>query len=199
MPQNLSLSRLSETRQNSVIASGYYLTENTQVTAFEQFEIQPYQSCYAREVSELFHLCVHNITHARYSQAQLFAWSAAPRSAKHWDLRLNRSKAWVVLAKNVATASSMCCGFINVETHFAHQGYVDSLYIHPDYQAKGLGERAYLVLEAWAKTQGYTRLSVDASYLSKGLFTRTGFIQIQRTYQQKLGQVIPGFYMEKNI
>ena len=85
----------------------------------------------------------------------------------------------------------MCCGFINVETHFTHQGYVDGLYIHPDYQAKGLGERAYLVLEAWAKAQGYARLSVDASYLSKGLFTRMGFIQIQRSYQQKLGQVIP--------
>ncbi|MGI2125141.1 GNAT family N-acetyltransferase [Shewanella oncorhynchi] len=167
--------------------------------AFEQFEIQPYQSCYAREVSELFHLCVHSITHVRYAQAQLMAWSAAPRSAKHWDLRLRRSKAWVVLAIDEATASSVCCGFINVETHFPCQGYLDSLYIHPDYQGQGLGERAYLVLEAWAKAQGYARLSLDASYLSKGLFTRMGFIQIQRSYQQKLGQVIPGFYMEKNI
>ncbi|NLQ22923.1 GNAT family N-acetyltransferase [Shewanella sp. S-1] len=167
--------------------------------AFEQFEIQPYQSCYAREVSELFHLCVHSITHVRYSQAQLMAWSAAPRSAKHWHLRLSRSKAWVVLAIDEATASSVCCGFINVETHFPRQGYLDSLYIHPDYQGQGLGERAYLVLEAWAKAQGYVRLSLDASYLSKGLFTRMGFIQIQRSYQQKLGQVIPSFYMEKNI
>ncbi|MCU7963363.1 GNAT family N-acetyltransferase [Shewanella sp. SW32] len=167
--------------------------------AFEQFEIQPYQSCYAREVSELFHLCVHSITHVRYAQAQLMAWSAAPRSAKHWDLRLSRSKAWVVLAIDEATASSVCCGFINVETHFPRQGYLDSLYIHPDYQGQGLGEHAYLVLEAWAKAQGYVRLSLDASYLSKGLFTRMGFIQIQHSYQQKLGQVIPGFYMEKNI
>ena len=169
------------------------------MAAFEPLDIQPYQSCYALEVSELFHLCVHSINHARYSSAQLAAWSAAPRSAKHWDLRLRRSKAWVVLAKDALATSAMCIGFINIETHFSQQGYLDSLYIHPDYQRKGLGERAYLVVEDWAKAQGYSRLSLDASYLSKGLFNQMGFTQVQASYQQKRGQIIRGFYMVKEI
>jgi GNAT superfamily N-acetyltransferase len=169
------------------------------VAVFNQFEIQPYRSSYAREVSELFHLCVHSIDHSRYSQAQLAAWSAAPRSAKYWDLRLSRSKAWVMIATDAATSSQICCGFINIETHFARRGYLDSLYIHPDFQRQGLGERAYLTVEAWAKGQGYSCLSVDASFLSKGLFAKLGFAQVQRSYQQKLGQIIPGFYMTKRV
>lgn len=160
-------------------------------------EIVPYQSKYARQVSELFHFCVHNIKHERYPPVLLNAWSQAPRSAKHWHLRLSRSQAWIILVTDAASFTKICVGFINVETDFHHRGDIDSLYIHPDWQRQGLGELAYRHLESWARLQKYSSLSVDASYLSKGLFTKMGFTQVQRSYQQKLGQVLPSFYMIK--
>ncbi|WP_372933246.1 GNAT family N-acetyltransferase [Shewanella putrefaciens] len=169
------------------------------VTLVRQVEIQPYQPKYAQAISELFHLCVHNIKHERYSQTQLNAWSKAPRSAKHWHLRLSRSQAWIILVTSAESLSKICVGFINVETDYYHRGYIDSFYIHPDWQRQGLGERIYRELEQWAKGQGYASLSVDASYLSKGLFTQLGFVQIQRNYQQKLGQVLTSFYMTKKL
>ncbi|MGH1382120.1 MAG: GNAT family N-acetyltransferase, partial [Shewanella xiamenensis] len=51
----------------------------------------------------------------------------------------------------------------------------------------------------WARKQGYSQLSADASYLSRGLFIKLGFVQQQRSYQQKLGQVLPSFYMTKKL
>lgn len=100
---------------------------------------------------------------------------------------------------DAAGLSKICAGFINVETDFHHRGYIDSLYIHPDWQRQGLGERAYRQLELWAREQGYSQLSADASYLSRGLFIKLGFVQQQRSYQQKLGQVLPSFYMTKKL
>lgn len=160
-------------------------------------EIVPYQSKYASAVSELFHLCVHNIKHERYPQVLLNAWSHAPRSAKHWHLRLTRSQAWTLVVTDPTSLNKICIGFINVETDFHHRGDIDSLYIHPDWQRQGLGQLAYCHLESWALLQGYTCLKVDASYLSRGLFAKMGFTQVQRSYQQKLGMVLPSFYMIK--
>ncbi|ESE41884.1 GNAT family N-acetyltransferase [Shewanella decolorationis] len=167
--------------------------------AKKQIEVIPYQRSYARAVSELFHYCVRQIQHERYNAAQLNAWSQAPRSSQHWHLRLSRSQAWIILVTDAASLSKICVGFINVETDFHHKGYIDSLYIHPDWQRQGLGERAYRQLELWAREQGYSQLSADASYLSRGLFIKLGFVQQQRSYQQKLGQVLPSFYMTKKL
>ncbi len=161
------------------------------------FEVIPYQRHYAREISELFHHCVQHIRHERYNAMQLQAWSQAPRSAKHWHLRLSRSRAWLILVTDEVSLSKICAGFINVETDFYHRGYIDSWYIHPDWQRQGLGERLYSHLEQWACEQGYSRLTTDASYLSKELFLKLGFSQEQRSYQQKRGQILPSFYMSK--
>ncbi|MCH1931575.1 GNAT family N-acetyltransferase [Shewanella sp. A25] len=167
--------------------------------AHSKISIVPYQRQYAREISDLYHICVQHIRHERYSELQLNAWSRSPRSAKHWDLRLKRSKAWVLLLTDEISQRNRCIGFINVETVFQRRGYIDSLYIHPDWQRQGWGEQLYRQLELWAKVQGYQRLMTDASYLSKGLFIKMGFTQAQRSYQQKSDQVLVSFYMIKNL
>nr|WP_309247240.1 GNAT family N-acetyltransferase [Shewanella sp. VB17] len=92
-----------------------------------------------------------------------------------------------------------CGGFINVETHFYTQGYIDSLYVHPDYQGKGVAYKLYEVLERWVGKQGYCALSVDASHGSKSLFLSCGFKLRHRSYQEKLGRVISGFLMDKKL
>ncbi|MGL4516627.1 MAG: GNAT family N-acetyltransferase [Shewanella sp.] len=164
----------------------------------DAIHIVPFEAKYARQVSELFHLAVQQIQHERYPKALLNAWSAAPRSDKHWQLRLGRTQAWILLVKE-ALGPQQCVGFINMATDFAHRGEIDSLYIHPDWQRQGLGKRAYRHLEDWAISQGYASLQVDASYLSRGLFMDMGFTQIQRSYQQKLGQILPSFYLRKML
>lgn len=167
--------------------------------AIEHTLICPYHRHYADDIRALFHLSVRSIVHPRYSEQQLSAWSAAPRSAKHWHLRLTRSKAWLLLNRVDQFSSWQCIGFINVETHFSQRGYIDSLYIHPRWQRQGYALQLYRHLAMWARGQGYSHLSVDASYLSKDFFAKQGFVQVQRSYQRKLGQHIPGFYMTKHL
>lgn len=164
------------------------------------YSVIPYQSYYAKQISQIFHDAIHNIDEEQYSEADRLAWSAKPRSATHWDKRLTRSKCWLVVdTRVVMDERPMCCGFINVETGYYSRGYIDSLYIDPRYQGNGLAKSLYEVMEQWTRKQGYCELTLDASHQSKSLFLSYGFRVNHRSYQQKLGQVIMGFLMTKAL
>ncbi|MCL1125015.1 GNAT family N-acetyltransferase [Shewanella surugensis] len=162
--------------------------------------IIPYTKEYASCVSQLFHDAIHAIDDDVYSVLHQQAWSKAPRSNYHWQKRLSNSQTWLMLDDTqLYQARPRCCGFINVEIGYVSRGYIDSLYVHPNYQHRGIATRLYLCLQDWASAQGFTRLSVDASVLSKPLFLSQGFKQVHRSYQEKSGQVIMGFLMEKGL
>ena len=166
-----------------------------------QYQIMPYQGCYAQDVSMIFHDAVQSIKHKCYSEPQLRAWSHQPRSVQFWDLRLRRTQSWLLLNYDSANPQQtpLCCGFINLETHFFSRGYIDCLYVHPKYQGQGFASQLFCIAQNWARSQNYAALTVDASYLSKGLFLKHGFEVKFKSYQPKSGQMLPGFFMKKAL
>jgi putative acetyltransferase len=166
-------------------------------------------SQYAAQISTLFHHAVSSIRHPRYNQAQLQAWSKSPRSARHWRNQLKYGKTWLMLElaapipaeseNETAYPSGKLVGFISLETQFQRQGYISHLYVHPLAQGLHLGSKLILCAQNWALAEGYKQLSTDASYLSKGLFERHGFIHQGKCFQNKLAQVITGFEMTKSL
>ncbi|GIU34690.1 hypothetical protein TUM4433_31100 [Shewanella schlegeliana] len=101
--------------------------------------------------------------------------------------------------QRLVSGRPFCCGFINLETHFNSRGYIDSLYVHPEYQRQGVAKRLYESLAQWAVSMAVPELFVDASKLSKPLFESMGFKLHHRSYQEKRGVVIMGYYMSKTL
>ncbi|GGP39318.1 N-acetyltransferase [Shewanella algicola] len=165
--------------------------QNSYLTPYHIVDFSP---VYAQQVSELYHMAIQHIRHPRYPQAKLDAWSSSPRSSKFWQLKYQRNRAWLAV-----DSTQQVIGFISVETHFKQQGYIDCLYVAPAWQHQGIARALYLQLQAWVQQQRYPVLSVDASYLSKGLFEQHGFVLKQVSYQHKLGQTFNGFYMQKTL
>lgn len=160
----------------------------------------PYQKQYATQVSQLFHRAINAIDEDVYSKIEQQAWSYSPRSRYHWHKRLTRSKTWLMIdSTQYHDGASLCCGVINLETQFDSRGYIDSLYVHPDFQHQGIATALLAELEAWAIAANIDSLSVDASKLSKPLFLAHGFKQLHRSYQEKRGQIIMGFLMRKPL
>ncbi|MDB2387285.1 GNAT family N-acetyltransferase [Shewanella sp.] len=160
--------------------------------------IIPYHRMYAAQVSQLCHVAINAIDDSQYSEADRRAWSFAPRSDYHWHKRLTRTQTWLMVDEQ-PDAPTQCCAVINLETHFHRRGYIDSLYVAPQYQHQGVAKALLTVLENWALQAGIDCLSVDASKLSKPLFLAHGFKQRRRSYQEKNGQVIMGFLMYKSL
>ncbi|WP_299807333.1 GNAT family N-acetyltransferase [uncultured Shewanella sp.] len=160
----------------------------------------PYQKCYAAEVSILAHIAIRGISDEIYCEEERSAWSFAPRSAYHWHKRLSKSQTWLVVdEKRLASGKAFCCGFVNLETQFESRGYIDSLYVHPDYQGRGIARQLYAALEQWARQHKFDELSVDASKVSRPLFESVGFKIRHRSYQEKRAVVIMGYYMLKTL
>ncbi|QQX81704.1 GNAT family N-acetyltransferase [Shewanella sp. KX20019] len=163
-------------------------------------KIIPYRKCYALQVSQLFHLAINAIEEGVYSAAEKQAWSFAPRSSYHWHKRLSRSKAWLMVDDSrEVQGNPLCCGVVNLETHFTSRGYIDSLYVHPSFQHQGIAAALFNQLQTWAISANISNLSVDASKLSKPLFLSHGFRLNHRSYQEKRGQIIMGYLMTKAL
>ncbi|CAM4002347.1 GNAT family N-acetyltransferase [Shewanella aquimarina] len=163
-------------------------------------KIIPYRKGYSKAVGEVYHLAVRAIDETHYSAEQKLAWSQAPRSGYHWHKRLTRSQAWLAVdTACMAGEDPRCVGFINVETQYASRGYIDSLYVHPEYQGQGIARQLLQQLESWAASQGMDELRVDASSLSRPLFVAEGFALRHKRYQEKAGQVFMAYYLAKSL
>ncbi|MCG9697217.1 GNAT family N-acetyltransferase [Shewanella sp. Isolate11] len=164
------------------------------------FKIIPYESDYALQVSRLYHQAIQHIDIDLYTTEQKLAWSRAPRSVYHWNKRLSKSKAWLMLdTSRQLDGRFVCVGFINVESHFYRRGYIDSLYVLPEYQGNKVATLLCQQVQIWAQQAGLPRLFVDASKLSKDLFLSQGFKLQHNRYQEKCGQVFHMFYLSKDF
>ncbi|UJF21357.1 GNAT family N-acetyltransferase [Shewanella sp. OMA3-2] len=159
-----------------------------------QLQVVSFLPRHAADISHIYHQSVQAISHPRYNQAKKDAWSTAPRSAKYWLQQYKHSKAWVIegALKNVL-------GFIGLETAFPSKGYIDCLYVHPSCQHQGLASQLIQHVQQWAAAQHYAQLRVDASYLSKPLFEKNGFVLIESNLRVKKGQTLATFTLIKAL
>ncbi|WP_434928661.1 GNAT family N-acetyltransferase [Shewanella sp. HL-SH5] len=159
-----------------------------------QLNIVSFLPSHAADISHIYHQSVQAINHPRYNDAKKNAWSAAPRSTKYWLQQYKLSKAWVIEDefKNVL-------GFIGLETTYQSRGYIDCLYVHPGYQHQGLATQLLQHAQQWATAQHYNQLSVDASYLSKPLFEKNGFVLVKSNLRVKKNQTLATFNLIKSL
>ncbi|MCG7535988.1 GNAT family N-acetyltransferase [Pseudoalteromonas sp. OOF1S-7] len=152
-------------------------------------EIQHYQACWARDITDLFHAAVHAIADEVYDQQQKALWAPSPPDYAFWSRRLEQKQPWVALS------NGQVVGFIELD----HDGYIDCTYVHPDYQGMGVAGALYDQVETQAITRGLSRLYVEASKPARRFFAARGFIQIKQNHIERQGIVLSNFLMEKRL
>ena len=74
-----------------------------------------------------------------------------------------------------------------------------SVGVLPAFRGRGIGSALLAALEAVARTQGSTRIFVEASELARPLFERRGYAFIRRNDFEVNGVPIHNFKMEKSL
>ena len=90
--------------------------------------IRKYQPSDCKELTELFYHTVHTINAKDYTKEQLDVWATGQVNLEEWNQRFQEHYSVVAEGNGVQT------GFGDID----ETGYLDHLYVHADYQRKGI-------------------------------------------------------------
>ncbi len=148
--------------------------------------IEKYKEKYYYEVISLFYNTIHSINIKDYSKKQVDVWAS-----KNIDIKkFNKS-----LLENfsiVAIKNDMIVGFgdINIE------GYLDRLYVHKNYQRKGIGT---LICDNLEKNISYRKIITHSSITAKPFFKSRNYIIIKKQYVKRNNIYLKNYVMEKYL
>lgn len=145
--------------------------------------LREYQTKDCKEIIKLFYDTVHNVNAKDYTKEQLDVWATGKADLETWNRSLLEHYSLVVLE------NSIIVGFGDIDKF----GYLDRLYVHKDYQRKGVASAICNKLEQTVKGKIVTHASITA----RPFFENRGYKVIKEQQVERQGVVLKNFVMEK--
>ena len=145
--------------------------------------IRNYKQSDCRELTELFYNTVHTVNAADYTKEQLYAWAPKPPDIEKWNLSLERHYSLVAIENGAIV------GFGDIDK----TGYLDRLYVHKDYQKRGIATKICDRLEQFAQCDIVTHASITA----KLFFEKRGYVVLNEQQVERLGVKLTNYVMIK--
>lgn len=152
-------------------------------------EFREYKNTDLHAVMDLFYVTVHEVNKNDYSEEQLDAIAPKDANEYHWEKSLEKNHTIVVEEDDKLIA------FGNI----GKTGYLDRLYVHPDYLRKGIASKLVEELEEYAKKHGSHVINVTSSITSKVFFESKGYAVIEEQINERRGERLLRYLMEKKI
>lgn len=146
--------------------------------------IRSYVSTDCDNLFRLFYETVHSINAKDYNKQQLDAWTTGIVNLGEW----NRSflKHFTV----VAVENDIIVGFGDID----NTGYLDRLYVHKDYQGKGIATAICNELEEQFEV---AQITTNSSITAKPFFEKRGYKAVKEQEVERKGVKLKNYVMEK--
>lgn len=145
--------------------------------------IREYQSSDCKELTELFYNTVHTVNAKDYSKEQLAVWATGKFDLAKWDLSFQEHYSIVALDGKTIT------GFGDIDS----TGYLDRLYVHTNYQRKGVASAICDKLE-----QAFSgNIVTHASITARPFFEKRGYVVIKEQRVERQGIFLTNYVMTK--
>ena len=145
--------------------------------------LRKYQSSDCKEIAELFYHTVHTVNAKDYTQEQLDVWATGQVDLNQWDQSFQSHYTMV------AVENGILVGFGDIDS----TGYLDRLYVHADYQGRGIATALCDRLEQMVSG----RITTHASLTAKPFFEKRGYQVIREQQVERQGVTLKNFVMEK--
>lgn len=143
--------------------------------------IREYQSSDCEELTKLFYNTVHTVNAKDYTEEQLDAWATGQVDLNKWDQSLREHYSIV------AVENEMLVGFGDIDK----SGYLDHLFVHADYQGKGIGTMICYQLEQAVSGNIITHASITA----RPFFEKRGYRVVKEQQVERQGVFLTNFEM----
>lgn len=147
-------------------------------------ELRRYQPSDCKEVTELFYNTVHIVSAKDYTKEQLDVWATGQADLEKWDQSLQEHYSIV------AVDNEIIVGFGDIDK----TGYLDRLFVHADYQGKGIATAICNQLEQAVRGD----ITTHASITAKPFFEKRGYKVVKEQQAERQGIFLTNFCMEKS-
>ena len=148
--------------------------------------IREYKPTDCEDLVKLFYHTVHTINAKDYSQEQLKVWSTDKIDLEVWNKSLSEHFTVVAVENNIIV------GFGDID----NSGYLDRLYVHKDYQRRGVATIIYDKLEQAVKVN---KIITHASITAKPFFEQRGFKVVKEHQVVRNRIALTNYVMEKQV
>ena len=148
--------------------------------------IKEYCAEYCTDTAKLFYDTVHTINAEHYNKKQLYAWASPQIPFKKWHQSFEKHYAVVAIENGIVV------GFGDMDRY----GYLDRLYVHKNYQRRGIATAICDTLEMTIPSRKYVS---HVSITAKPFFEKRGYSVVKKQLVKRKNVVLANYVMEKVI
>jgi putative acetyltransferase len=150
--------------------------------------LREYRSADLDAVLECFSRSVRGIGARHYTPEQIAVWAPESPDRQVWAARLQTGRTVI------ADVAGAVAGFVRVEGN----GYVDLLYVDPQFERRCLGRRLLQEACSWASSRGAEKLESEVSIAARPLFEAMGFEVISEQTVERRGVRLTNYRMSRH-
>lgn len=148
-----------------------------------EVDIRKYRQSDCKELTELFYNTVHTVNAKDYTKEQLDVWATGQVDLEKWNLSLQEHYSIV------AVENGIIVGFGDIDK----TGYLDHLFVHADYQRKGIATAICDQLEQFVKKN----ITTHASITARPFFEKRGYNVKKEQQVERMGVFLTNYVMIK--
>lgn len=148
--------------------------------------LRPYSPTDITAIVELFYNTVHTVNRRDYTDIQLDAWAGGNTDSEKW----NRS--FLSNITVIAETDRIIVGFGDI----THDGYLDMLYVHMNYQHIGI---ATVICDYLESKTNADKITTHASITARPFFEKRGYVTVKEQQVIRHNVALTNFVMEKQI
>ena len=148
-----------------------------------EVDIRKYRQSDCKELTELFYNTVHTVNAKDYTKEQLDVWATGQVDLEKWNLSLQEHYSIV------AVENGIIVGFGDIDK----TGYLDHLFVHADYQRKGIATAICDQLEQFIKKN----ITTHASITARPFFEKRGYNVKKEQQVERMGGFLTNYVMIK--
>ena len=143
-----------------------------------------YKPSDCKYITELFYNTVHIVNAKDYTKEQLNAWATGNVDLGKWNQSFLEHYTFVAVEENIIV------GFGDIDK----SGYLDRLFVHKDYQHKGI---ATVICDELENVVDAPKIQTHASITAKPFFEKRGYKVISEQQVERQGIYFINYIMEK--